>query len=185
MKKILVLTVMVCFATLTSVVGIVLANHATVNHTTFECGETTFSASADGSAIGNMYLVVEADGAVQFANIPTNGSSADITVGPFFDTTTLYWRVFGGGERDLDQPLWNGYGTPTFAADISAYAASVGTFNWVIAGTSDPNPFTTWNSFNVDGCATIDACRDGGWEAYGFRNQGQCIRFVNTGQDSR
>lgn len=27
-------------------------------------------------------------------------------------------------------------------------------------------------------------CRDG-WADYGFRNQGQCIRFVVTGQDSR
>lgn len=30
-----------------------------------------------------------------------------------------------------------------------------------------------------------DECQDGSWEAAGFRNQGQCIRFVNTGQDSR
>jgi Spy/CpxP family protein refolding chaperone len=28
-------------------------------------------------------------------------------------------------------------------------------------------------------------CMRGGWADYGFRNQGQCIRFVNTGQDSR
>lgn len=28
-------------------------------------------------------------------------------------------------------------------------------------------------------------CKNGGWAAYGFRNQGQCIRFVNTGKDSR
>ena len=28
-------------------------------------------------------------------------------------------------------------------------------------------------------------CKQGGWEELGFRNQGQCIRFVNTGQDSR
>lgn len=28
-------------------------------------------------------------------------------------------------------------------------------------------------------------CKNGGWVEYGFRNQGQCIRFVNTGQDSR
>jgi len=28
-------------------------------------------------------------------------------------------------------------------------------------------------------------CKKGGWEAFGFRNQGQCIRFVNTGKDSR
>ncbi len=28
-------------------------------------------------------------------------------------------------------------------------------------------------------------CKDGGWEQYGFRNQGQCVRFVETGKDSR
>lgn len=33
--------------------------------------------------------------------------------------------------------------------------------------------------------ATKNDCKKGGWADYGFRNQGQCIRFVNTGQDSR
>lgn len=30
-----------------------------------------------------------------------------------------------------------------------------------------------------------DECKAGGWEAFGFKNQGQCVRFVNTGKDSR
>lgn len=30
-----------------------------------------------------------------------------------------------------------------------------------------------------------DDCKDGGWQGFGFRNQGQCIKFVNTGMDSR
>jgi hypothetical protein len=30
-----------------------------------------------------------------------------------------------------------------------------------------------------------DACKSGGWRGFGFRNQGQCIRFVETGKDSR
>lgn len=30
-----------------------------------------------------------------------------------------------------------------------------------------------------------DGCMVGAWQGFGFRNQGQCIRFVNTGQDSR
>lgn len=30
-----------------------------------------------------------------------------------------------------------------------------------------------------------DECRDGAWEAAGFSNQGQCIRYVNTGVDAR
>ncbi|HEX6575259.1 MAG TPA: hypothetical protein VF042_09830 [Gemmatimonadaceae bacterium] len=28
-------------------------------------------------------------------------------------------------------------------------------------------------------------CKDGNWEEFGFVNQGQCIRFVNTNKDSR
>jgi hypothetical protein len=38
---------------------------------------------------------------------------------------------------------------------------------------------------DADDPTTKDDCKNGGWEDYGFRNQGQCIRFVNTGQDSR
>lgn len=30
-----------------------------------------------------------------------------------------------------------------------------------------------------------DVCKDGGWEAYGFKNQGQCVRYIETGKDSR
>lgn len=33
--------------------------------------------------------------------------------------------------------------------------------------------------------ADRDACKGRGWEAFGFRNQGQCVRFVETGKDSR
>lgn len=32
---------------------------------------------------------------------------------------------------------------------------------------------------------TKDDCKDGGWETFGFSNQGQCVRFVETGKDSR
>lgn len=30
-----------------------------------------------------------------------------------------------------------------------------------------------------------EQCMDGAWESFGFKNQGQCIRFVETGKDSR
>lgn len=32
---------------------------------------------------------------------------------------------------------------------------------------------------------TADDCKKGGWMDYGFKNQGQCVRFVETGKDSR
>lgn len=28
-------------------------------------------------------------------------------------------------------------------------------------------------------------CKKGGWASYGFRNQGQCVRYIETGKDSR
>jgi len=28
-------------------------------------------------------------------------------------------------------------------------------------------------------------CKKGGWEDFGFKNQGQCVKYVNTGKDSR
>jgi hypothetical protein len=39
-------------------------------------------------------------------------------------------------------------------------------------------------SFQADP-ATKDECKNGGWVIFGFENQGQCIRFVETGKDSR
>ncbi len=42
-----------------------------------------------------------------------------------------------------------------------------------------------WTRFYVMSLDSKDQCKDGGWQALGFRNQGQCIRFVETGQDSR
>lgn len=43
-----------------------------------------------------------------------------------------------------------------------------------------------WVTFEVlPDAQTKEDCKNGGWSDYGFGNQGQCIRFVETGQDSR
>ena len=39
-----------------------------------------------------------------------------------------------------------------------------------------------WTPFTV-GPASKDDCKRGGWEAFGFRNQGQCIKFVKNAGD--
>lgn len=39
-----------------------------------------------------------------------------------------------------------------------------------------------WTAFAV---GTRDDCKQGGWMDFGFENQGQCIRYANTGKDSR
>ncbi|HWH37744.1 MAG TPA: carboxypeptidase-like regulatory domain-containing protein [Candidatus Limnocylindrales bacterium] len=40
-----------------------------------------------------------------------------------------------------------------------------------------------WNDGSAP--ASKDECKKGGWQPYGFRNQGLCIQFLNTGKDSR
>lgn len=131
-------------------------NGADVSYETVECGETTFTTGIvdpNGSHKShNMYLVVSANGNTQYVKIPTDGTEESITAGPFTANTTVSWNVFGGGERDYDQPLWNGYGTASFSADIGAYATSQGGYSWVLDGPETPNPFVNWNEFDVEGC---------------------------------
>jgi hypothetical protein len=59
----------------------------------------------------------------------------------------------------------------------------------VLCGTSVPlNPTATGVEILVPQLAsptTEDDCKDGGWQDFGFRNQGQCMRFIETGKDSR
>jgi hypothetical protein len=135
-------------------------NGANVSYETSQCGETTFTAHKTGTHnVQNMYLLVEVDGDLQYVNIPSNGDDVSITVGPFTEEdVVISWRVSGGGgERDYDQPSWNGYGESTFDANITAYGILVGNYDWnTYGGTEDPNPFTTWNDFEVDGCLPQD-----------------------------
>lgn len=166
-------------------------NGAAIDINSFSCEPTTFDAGIvdpDGThKVSNMYLVVDDGASVQYVNIPTDGTTATISVGPFGSDTTVSWNVFGGGERAYDQPLWNGYGGATFSADIAAYAAQEGGYGWVLDGVDEPNPFVNWNEVEVPGCSPSvkDDCKNGGWEAFGFRNQGQCVSFFETGNDSR
>lgn len=37
----------------------------------------------------------------------------------------------------------------------------------------------------IQDAVTKDDCKNGGWQELGFKNQGQCIRYVNTGKDNR
>lgn len=39
-----------------------------------------------------------------------------------------------------------------------------------------------WTRFYVMSVESKDECRNGGWQALGFANQGQCIRYVETGK---
>lgn len=52
-------------------------------------------------------------------------------------------------------------------------------------GETTDGPGATFCIAIVNDPVNKDDCKNGGWDEYGFKNQGQCIRFVNTGKDSR
>jgi hypothetical protein len=53
------------------------------------------------------------------------------------------------------------------------------------AGITDGVPAGLVMKFIAANPRTKEDCKDGGWMRYGFKNQGQCIRFIETGKDSR
>jgi hypothetical protein len=53
------------------------------------------------------------------------------------------------------------------------------------AGFIDPFFYGLVMKVNRADPSTKEECKDGGWENFGFRNQGQCVRFIETGEDSR
>ena len=58
-----------------------------------------------------------------------------------------------------------------------------GSMGWM---TGDPSTPAASFIIKVRGNpSTKDDCKNGGWEAYEFANQGQCVRYVETGKDSR
>ena len=53
--------------------------------------------------------------------------------------------------------------------------------NEYIGDDGDPNIWRTHlTSFTAPVPASTDDCKKDGWKSFGFKNQGQCIRFVNT-----
>jgi hypothetical protein len=125
---------------------------------------------------------------------------------PSFTDCATGWQSTGNlvgttdtGRVDSSQVGGSTFGTwadaETAAGGLNILSISlVADGSWSAQATNGDGEQTIWvDNTNIDGMvytydsnpAVADDCRDGGWADFGFRNQGQCIRFVNTGQDSR
>ena len=49
----------------------------------------------------------------------------------------------------------------------------------------EQNYYTCWKTFYPEQPDSKNDCKRGGWKDYQFKNQGQCVSYVNTGNDSR
>jgi hypothetical protein len=116
-------------------------------------------------------------------------------------TVTLPWSYSGtaGGLTQVDAVV-NNVVVATLATTNDAAFSLNGTFAFnVNPGDTYGFLFTSFSLFGdpISGTFTVqvpqppqdpatkDDCKNGGWAAFGFSNQGQCIGFVETGNDGR
>ena len=115
------------------------AHHATPTATVAEgeCGEVTITTTwgADEHQVDTAALVVLVDGEVTTAAI-----GETVTVGPFEADTTVQWRLWGGGERDYDDPP---------LTDLEALLAHLDQGGSELTDA----PGVAWHSLEVTGCA--------------------------------
>src|SRR5208337_852488 len=140
---------------------------------TFAEGQGSPQSSLIQATDGNLYGTVVVGGA--------NGQGAVFSITPSGTLTTLYSFCSQSGCTDGSRPQ----------------AALVQATNGTFYGTTGTGGITSCNSGY--GCGTIfslsvligpptnkDQCKDGGWQTFNFprkfKNQGDCVSFVNNGR---
>jgi hypothetical protein len=93
-------------------------------------------------------------------------------------STTFPHPLFG-----FTEPFYAGVGVgpgypPVGPPQVRTFTAESTVEIRLAAGAENRERFD-WITFPV-GPQTKDDCKQGGWQNYGFENQGQCIKFVNT-----
>jgi hypothetical protein len=103
------------------------------------CGPVVFATrwTIAEHQVANTVLVVRVDGQVQTA--PVGG---ELAVGPFDAPTVVEWRVWGGGERDYDDPP---------LTDLDALLAHLAAGGDVLDADA---PGVAWHALRVKGCVT-------------------------------
>jgi hypothetical protein len=133
----------------------------------------------------------------RYAVIPTTGSDTSFST-VTFDPTQAYPVTTRGGASASPYPC------PAVPADMDTLSSgsNIRAFSLNVGDTSASDlgldGYLDNVVVNLDSGTTVydfdpapvnpvskDACKKNGWAAFGFSNQGQCVKFVETGKDSR
>ena len=127
----------------------------------FDTGDILYMVNGGSHSPGAVYTVDPSTGATSYTgSIGSYGHHGD-----FDPSTNLYYALTYWPTREL---VVADLSTNTVISTFPALDDNMHTLTWVIL---DPQ--------------TKDDCKKGGWMQYGFKNQGQCVRFIETGKDSR
>jgi PKD repeat protein len=127
-------------------------------------------------------------------NAPQAAPTASANATPATGPAPLAVVLDATGSSDSDGTIvsydWDlGDGGVATGAVVNHVYTTPGTFIATVTVTDDDGLTATFDVaivVNPTPQPQVDNdCKKGGWEAYGFSNQGLCIRYVNTGKDSR
>lgn len=119
-----------------------------------------------------------------------NGGWTNLTAVPYVSGSWNTLAIVFNDETDEFDVYINGTLAISSLADVSVEVGAVilNQFNY---GSESLDYSVRWSNFAFGDVTTItnpvskDECKNNGWAAFGFRNQGLCIQYVNTGKDSR
>lgn len=137
----------------------------------------------EGTDIGEITLkfVNEAPGGAYF-EVRIDGETAGTTAHPIVSTSVEHPTT--GQVALIDDVIHDlVVGVPNDAAPVieTFDAEELVEVRLALGGERDWD--FDWTAFHVPSTADArDACKDGGWEELGFRNQGKCIQHMNTGK---
>ena len=115
----------------------------------------------------------------------------------FISTRSFYscfeYRTDGDTSQKIDDTNYNADVTdglyPYQCVNNSTITQTIAAHQYVevrLAFGAERDERFDWTRFDVlPDVQSKDECKDGGWGAFGFSNQGQCVRFIETGKDSR
>ena len=138
---------------------------------------------------GNAYVT----GPTLSADFPTTPSAFDSTFNGATDVFVtklnvagsglVYSTFLGGSGIDGGQAIavdGSGDAYVTGFTTSADFPTTPGAFDTIFTGAADA--FVTKLTNNP---TDEEQCRQGRFQRFGFKNQGQCIRFIRTGKDSR
>lgn len=107
-----------------------------------QCTVHEFSVTPDGELpnTDGVRLVVTVKGSETIVAEP----GETVTVGPFSADQKVWYRTFGGPERDYDSPQWK-------FKDLDFYLESNPAEEWVLDGFGDAPPGVTWHKQKLTG----------------------------------
>jgi hypothetical protein len=139
----------------------------------------TWELSTTANEDGTITLLYEYTGFHSFFRVTV---FAEAFVTGTSGTTTI--PLIGDGPINCCTPPSAGF---TYSGEVTISVQEGDTFGFRFGGSHFDGTNELRGIFTVDlnKPYTKDECKNSGWEIFGFKNQGQCVRFIETGQDSR